>query len=98
MLNLSRTGNGIVDLNGDTKVRQFSRDIDNLAVANVGDVFLERDAQQRHAQLAPVRSAVTQQQPDAFSRNASPHAVVDAASREDHFGMMSMPLGLVGQV
>ena len=61
--------------------------IDHLGVAQVGDVFLERHAQDQHLAAAALWQIFRQLLVDAPGGEGG-HGVVDFPSGQDDFGMM----------
>ena len=82
-------------LHGDADAFEFAHDIDHLRIADVGDVFLEGHAENGHRRIC---AAALQQALHAFARHALAHAVVDAASGENDFGMIAGLFGAKRQV
>ena len=81
----------------DAEFPQFHDDIRHAAVAQVGDVFLEGNAEDPDSRALdrPFRS---DQQLDQPPRDIAAHAVVDAPSGEDDLRIISDCLGPRGQV
>ena len=75
---------------------KLAHDVDDLGIARVRHVLLERQAEHRDT-LGPMR--LPRQQPaHAFARNALAHAVVDAPAGQDDLRMIAGLLGAMRQV
>src|SRR5215475_4643262 len=87
--------NRIGHLHVNAHALKFSRDVDHLGVSDIGNVLLERHAEDRHS---GIHDATFEQGPYAFSCNALAHAVVDAASCQNDFRMVTSLLSPKSQV
>src|SRR5690625_1949656 len=90
-------GPGVVNVDGQVVAPKLVHHVDNAAVAYVGAVFLEGQGQNQHAGAGPVDAAFGHKA-QHFTGHVAAHAVVGAASGQDHFGVKAALLGLVGQV
>ena len=97
MFYLRRIGPRVADINFAAEFFQPVHHIHRMTVADIGAVFLECDPQLQY--LCSVDPAVfLDHQLDDFSGDIVAHAVVDAASGEDHLGQIAQGLSFVGQV
>src|SRR5690625_7997042 len=90
-------GPGGVNVDGQVVAPKLVHHVDNAAVAYVGAVFLEGQAQNQHAGAGPVEAACGHT-PQHFAGHVAAHAVVGASPGQDHFGAKAALLGRVGQV
>ena len=81
-----RIGERILDLHLHAERLQLADDVDHLRVADVDDIFLE--GQPQHGDQFRPRAGL-EQAAQAFARNPSADGVVDAAARQDDFGMVA---------
>src|SRR5262249_28560865 len=79
----------------DAHALQSSQDVDHLGIAYIGDVFLERHAEDRHRGIGATPS---QQGAHAFPRDALTHAVIDASASENDLRMIAGLFGAKGQI
>ena len=92
-----RLNPGVVDVDLGVVAGQFPDDVDHLGVAHVGAAFLESEAQHQDARADDV-DGLFQHQLDHLPGHVATHAVVDAPSCEDDFGVVADFLCLVGEV
>src|SRR5262245_1403373 len=88
-------GNRIGHLDADTYAFQLSHDVDHLGIANIGNVFLECHAEDRHRRIG---AAPLQQGTHAFPRNPFTHAVIDAPAGKNDLRMITGLFGAKGQI
>ena len=94
---LLRIRQGVVDEDVHAVVLQLVDDVDHAGVAQVGNVFLEGQAQNGHG--GPTHLPLSPDQEfDRFFGHVFPHAVVNAPAGHDHVRMIADRLGLVGQI
>ena len=77
--------------------RELAQDVRHAAVAQVGDVLLERQAQDADPRALD-RPIGVDEQLDQLAGDVLAHAVVDPPAREDHLRLVAELLGLRGQV
>ena len=87
----------VVDVDLGVVAGQLAHDVDDFGVAQIRAAFLEGEAEDEdsgidHLHLAPRHEL------DDFVGHIAGHAVVDAASGKDDFGVVTDLLRLVGQV
>src|SRR5699024_9805418 len=90
------TGPGVLHVYADIHHRQFTYDIDNPCIANIGAILFESDTHDKLFRAVDV-DAPGEHQAHHFAGDVAPHAVVDASPGQDHFRMIADRLRLVGQ-
>ncbi len=94
---LGRIGLGVVAADLDAVGPEFVDDVDDLAVAQVGAVLLERQAEHVDTRALDVAAGGDHLLDGLFGDELA-HAVVDAAPGQDHLRVITQHLCLVGQV
>ncbi len=79
----------------DTELAELAQDVRHLAVADVVDVLLEREAENANARASHRDVRVDEQLPSTAGHVAA-HVVVDTTAREDHLGLVTELLRLRG--
>ena len=97
VMRLRRARDGIVDERLDTELRELPDDVGHLAVANVGHVLLERDAEHADAGASHRDVGMDEQLHEPLS-DVLAHVVVDATAGEDDLGLVAELLRLCRQV
>ena len=92
-----RVGLRIADADLDAVAVQFLDDVDDLGVAQIAAVLLEGQPQQVDTGALDVRAG-RDHVLDRLLGNELAHAVVDAASGQDHLWVVAEHVGLVRQV
>ena len=76
---------------------QLTDDIDDLAVAEVGAVFFERQTQHIHHAAIQIATRLDERFHSLLG-DVGTHAVVDAPPREDDLGVMTKFFRLIGKI
>src|SRR6185369_10492342 len=92
-----RVGLGVVHAGLDAVVGELVNDVDDLAVAQVGAVFLEGEAEDVDPRALDV-AARGDHLLDRLLGDELAHAVVDAPTGQDHLRVIAQHLGLVREV
>ena len=97
MADFVRVGDRVADDDLHAPAFKFAHHVHDLAVADVGAVFLEGDAENADLAARGVH-ALLQHQLDGISRHVARHVVVDAAAGQNDLRVVADGLGLVGEV
>jgi hypothetical protein len=87
----------IVDLDARTIDEQLPHHVDHACVADIGTILLEGEPEHEDPRIAELDALADHQLRDAL-RDVDAHAVVEPATRQDHFRVVADGLGLVRQV
>src|SRR5262249_32915655 len=90
-LRILGVGDGIVRLHRNPESLKLAHDVDHLAVADIGNVLLERQAENRHACLTAALAVALHDHSDALASNSSSHRIVHSPAGENDLRMVSRP-------
>ncbi len=97
VMHFLRIGDGVGHHHVHAPALQLAHQVNHFAVADVGAVLFEGDAQ--HAHFAARRiHARAQHHLDGAVRRVCGHVVIDSAARQNNLRVVAHLLGLVGQV
>ena len=92
-----RVGDRVADDDLHAPGLKFAHHVHDLAVADIGAVFLEGDAEDADPTARCIH-ALLQHQLDGVAGHIARHVVVDAAASQDDLRVVAHGLGLVGEV
>ena len=85
---------GSDDVDRHAEIREFPYEVHNPGIAQIGTVFFEGEAQYQHS-ARPRRNPTLHHRLDQLARDMGPHAIVQAASRQNDLGIVAGGLGSV---
>ena len=84
----------VVNVNADAEFIKLGNDIYHASIAQIGTIFLECQSKDQHPRAVDLKLAL-EHLFDEPSDNVSPHAIINSASRKNHFRMVTDCLSFV---